>query len=80
MKIINSVSLKHRERRRKRLITPIIFFLAEIVFYWLVLSLIQLEFNVKKWAIWAMAIFILGIVYSLIKTVHIYKRQRDYKK
>jgi len=78
--LINQLSLKSNERRRKRILTPIIYFLAEIIALWLSLSLIQLEFNVKNWAIWAIIIFIVGIVYSLIKTVHIYKRQKGYKK
>ena len=74
--MINQVSLKSNERRRKRLVVPIIYLLAEMMVYWLALSLIQLEFNVRNWAIWAMIIFILGMTYSLIKTVHIYKRQK----
>ena len=80
MKILNSVSLKHNERRRKRLITPIIYFLAEIIFYWLALSLIQLEFNFINWDIWAILIIIVTSIYSVMKTVHIYKRQKDYEK
>jgi len=78
--LINQVSLKSNERRRKRLVVPIIYLLAEMMVYWLALSLIQLEFNVRNWAIWAMIIFILGMTYSLIKTVHIYKRQKGYEK
>ena len=66
------------ERRRKRLVMPIIYFLAEIIFIWLVLALIQVKFNMFEWNFWALAIFILGSVYSIFKTVHIYERQKDY--
>jgi len=37
------------ERRRKRLVLPMIYFLAEIIFLWLVLALIQVKFNMFDW-------------------------------
>lgn len=80
MNIIDEIPLKDNERREKRLIVPIIYLLAEITVFWLVLSLIQLKFDLLEWSVWAIIIFILGIVYSIIKTVHIYERQKDYKK
>jgi len=66
------------ERRRKRFILPIIYFLAEIIFLGLILALIQMKFNMFEWSFWAIGIFIVGGTYSIIKTIHIYKRQRDY--
>ena len=78
------MSLNHKthvrgfERRRKRLIIPMVYMLAEIVCFWLVLALFQVNFNIFEWNFWALAIFILGSVYSIFKTIHIYKRQKDY--
>ena len=70
--------IRVEERRRKRFIIPIIYFLLEIIFYWLVLSLLQLEFTFKEWSVWSMVLFFLGVAYAVIKTVYIYKRQKDY--
>ena len=75
----NELELRSSERRRKRLIVPIIYLLAEITILWLVLSLIQLEFDMQKWSIWAIIIIIIGTVYGIIKTVHVYERQKSYK-
>jgi len=73
-----NTKLREAERRRKRLFLPIIYLIAEIVLAWLVLSLVQLEFDPSKWSIWAVVLFIIGIVYSIAKTLHVYKRQKDY--
>ena len=42
------------------------------------LSLIQLEFSIGEWEVWAILVFILGMLYSIAKTVHIFQRQKDY--
>ena len=71
---------KIKERRKKRMVIPIIYFLAETTLAWLILSLIQVNFNISHWAIWSMVILALSVSYSISKTVHVYKRQRDYPK
>lgn len=69
---------QRRERRRKRMITPLVYCLVELTFFWLVLSLIQVEFSFFSWEYWAIGIFILCLMYSIAKTVHVYNRQKDY--
>ena len=77
--ILNYKTLvRDSERRRRRMITPIIYFLAEVVSLWLVLVLIQVNFNVLEWNFWAIVVYALGILYSIIKTVNVYQRQKDY--
>jgi hypothetical protein len=72
------IHVRASERRRKRFILPIIYFLAETVLIWLVLALIQVNFNMFEWSFWAIGVFIIGIVYSIVKTVNVYQRQQDY--
>jgi len=74
----HQISTRIHERRRKRLIIPIIYFIFEIIFFWLVLSLIQMQFTFESWNQWALVIFIAAVAYSLFKTIHIYKRQKNY--
>ena len=71
-------STRIHERRRKRLIIPIIYFTLEVIFFWLVLSLIQMQFTFESWNQWALVVFIAAVAYSTFKTIHIYKRQRNY--
>ncbi len=66
------------ERRRKRKFIPAIYFIAEVVLAWLILSLIQLNFNLFEWSIWSLFIFILSVLYSTFKTIHVYRRQKNY--
>lgn len=73
-----NTKLREAERRRKRLFLPIIYLIAEVVLAWLVLSLVQLEFDPSKWSIWAVVLFMIGLVYSITKTVHVFQRQKDY--
>lgn len=68
------------ERREKRFIIPMIYLMAEIIVAWLVLTLIQVEFDIRVWDTWAIIIFVIGGVYSIIKTVNVYQRQKDYPK
>jgi L-asparagine transporter-like permease len=68
-----------RERRKKRMIVPVIYLILEMVFIWLVLSLIQLKFDFREWAIWSMVIFIIWGVYAFSKTWDVYNRQKNYK-
>ncbi len=66
------------ERRRKRMIVPIIYFMAEIIVVWLILVLIQLNFNIAEWSLWSILLFMIVIAYSALKTIHVYKRQKNY--
>ena len=66
------------ERRRKRMLIPAIYFLAEVVLVWLILSLIQLNFYFDEWSIWSLLIFIVSVIYSTFKTIHVYRRQKSY--
>ncbi|KIM07610.1 MAG: hypothetical protein KU29_06295 [Sulfurovum sp. FS06-10] len=76
MRINNGMQVQ--ERRKKRVFIPSFYFVAEMVFIWLVLSLIQLEFDVLGWNDWGVVIFSIFFIYSLGKTVHVYKRQNNY--
>ena len=67
------------ERRKKRMFIPALYFIAEMVFVWLVLSIIQVQFDMREWSLWSAIIFTFAIAYSLAKTVHVYKRQKNYK-
>ena len=78
LNINNESQIRNTERRRKRLIVPIFYFLVEAVLVWLVLALIELEFDVREWSIWSIGIFLLGGLYSIAKTVHVYDRQKNY--
>ena len=73
-------SEKNIERREKRFIVPIIYLMAEILVTWLVLTLIQLEFDIREWEVWAIVILFIGGIYSIIKTVNVYQRQKNYLK
>jgi ABC-type transport system involved in cytochrome bd biosynthesis fused ATPase/permease subunit len=78
LSINKKTHVRGAERRRKRIITPIIYFFAETIFVWLVLALIQINFNMLIWSFWAIAIFIIAVIYSIIKTVNVYQRQKGY--
>ncbi len=66
------------ERRRKRKFIPAIYFVAEVVLSWLILSLIQLDFNLFEWSAWSFIIFTISVIYSTFKTIHVYRRQKNY--
>ena len=67
------------ERRKKRMFIPALYFISEMVLVWLVLSIIQVNFDIREWSLWSIIIFTLAMAYSLAKTVHVYKRQKNYK-
>ena len=78
MNLNDKINQRGMERRRKRRIVPIIYFLAEVLFLWLILVVIQVKFNMFEWEFWAIGIFIIGCSYSIIKTANVYERQKDY--
>ena len=75
----NIRSSKIHERRKKRLFIPTLYFIMEMVLIWLVLSLIQLKFDFRDWALWSLVIFVLFGIYSFSKTLQVYIRQKNYK-
>ena len=68
------------ERRRKHYITPIIYFLAELSFIWIILSVIEISFNILEWRVWAIIALGVGAIYPAYKTVKIFIRQKNYKR
>ncbi|CAA6819782.1 MAG: Unknown protein [uncultured Sulfurovum sp.] len=80
MGINKKTHIRDSERRKKRFIVPIIYFFAESVLSWLILSLIQVEFYISNWSFWAVVVFVLGVGYSIAKMIHVFERQKDYPK
>jgi len=78
MKIYNGEN--NQERRRKHYITPIIYFLAELSFIWIILSVIEISFNIGEWRTWAIVAFSVGAIYPAYKTITIFIRQKNYKR
>jgi hypothetical protein len=71
---------RQQERRRNRLFTPLIYFFAELTLAWLILSIINFSFNITVWAKWSyLALFIVSL-YSLKKTLRVYRRQKKLKR
>lgn len=75
MRFVNN---KVRERRKKRMFVPALYFLLEVIFIWLILTLIQMNFFIQTWELWSLTLFIVAVGYFFIKTVHVYQRQKDY--
>jgi hypothetical protein len=69
-----------QERRRKHYIIPIIFTLLEMTLYWLIISIIEIDFNFKNWDFWGRFGFLILSLYSIYKMMKIYKRQKKYKR
>ena len=74
------INSKIKERRKKRIFIPTLYFFTEIILAWLVLSLIQVDFDIRSWNLWSLIVFFIALSYSLAKTIHVYKRQKNYKK
>ena len=64
------------EKRRKRVFVPIVYMLAEIILIWILLSLLNISFNVQSWSVISYIILFVAVGYSLYKTVIIYERQK----
>ena len=69
-----------QEKRRKHYITPIIYFLAELSFIWIILSVIEISFDIREWREWAIIAFAIGAIYPAYKTVRVFIRQKNYKR
>jgi len=66
------------ERRKKRMIVPMVYFMVEVTLFLLILSLIEMNFNVLEWNIFSILVFVIAVLYSILKTIHVYRRQREY--
>jgi len=70
--------IKIQERRKKRKFIPVVYFIVEITLVWLILSIIHVDFNIAHWDKGSIFIFVIIFIYSILKTLHIYERQKDY--
>ncbi len=77
MKINNGNN--RQERRRKRTFTPAIYFIAELTLGWIVISIVNLSFDIQIWKGVSHIVFLAIFAYSGYKTHHIYKRQKAYR-
>ena len=66
-----------QERRKKRAFIPLIYFLSELIFTWLIISIINLSFNLFLWASWSYIALITIFFHTAYKTYTVYKRQED---
>jgi len=71
---------KIKERRKKRVFLPAIYFILELIFVWLVFVVIQLSYNPMTWDLWCQILTIIFAIYSFLKMLHIYDRQKNYPK
>jgi len=71
-------SNKIKERRKKRIFLPAIYFILELIFAWLVFVIIQLSYNPIDWDLWSQISMIIFGVYSFLKMLHVYDRQKNY--
>lgn len=67
------------ERRRKRTFTPAIYMFLELILAWLILSVINVTYQVQTWPIWSHIILFIAFSYSAHKTLIVYDRQKEYK-
>lgn len=77
MKIDNG---KHKyEKRRKRIFTPIIYMFSEIILAWILLSIVNVSFQIQTWEILSHSILVFAFIYSGYKTYLVFDRQKMYK-
>jgi len=70
----------NHERRRKHYITPIIYLLAEVSFVWIILSIVEITFDIREWRVWAMVALAIWAIYPTYKTIRVFIRQKNYKR
>jgi len=68
-----------QERRKKRLIAPMVFFFAELTLAWLILSIINISFSIATWSSWSYIASIIVFIYLGDKTIRVYRRQKSLK-
>jgi len=69
-----------QEKRRKHYMTPIIYFLAELSFLWILISVIEITFDIREWKRWAMVALAMGAIYPAYKMLRVFIRQKNYKR
>ena len=57
------------ERRRKRTFAPIIYMLAELILAWLILSIVNVSYQIQSWSTWTHIVFLFAFIYSGYKTL-----------
>ncbi len=77
MRLENS---KIKERRKKRVFLPVVYFILELTLVWLVFVILQLSYNPLAWDLWSQILMVLFGIYSFLKMLHVYNRQKDYPK
>ena len=75
MRIYNGEN--RQEKRKKRVFTPVIYFLSELIFTWLIISIINLSFNIFSWDNWSYIPLFTIFCYITYKTYTIYNRQKN---
>jgi ABC-type transport system involved in cytochrome bd biosynthesis fused ATPase/permease subunit len=74
MKVYNGN--QRQERRKKRILTPIIYLLLEIILIWLILSIINISFDITSWSTLSHIVVLISFIYFSYKTYKIYQRQK----
>jgi len=67
------------ERRRKRFFTPIIYMLSEIALILILLSVVNISFDIYTWKTWSYVVLSIASLYSAYKTYRVFDRQKDYE-
>ena len=67
------------EKRRKRTFTPIIYMFAELTLAWIILSVINVSFQVQTWEMWSHIALLFVFIYSGYKTFVDINRQKAYE-
>lgn len=78
MKVKVDIGCQKQERRKKRYVIPIIYFLLEVILVWLVLAIINVDFHMERWNPLSYVALFVASGYSLYKTYKIYCRQKNY--
>ncbi len=73
-------SSKIKERRKKRVFLPAIYFILELILIWLVFVILQISYNPLDWELWSQILMIIFGIYAFLKMLHVYRRQKDYPK
>jgi len=67
------------EKRRKRTFAPIIYMFSEVVLAWIILSVINVSFQVQTWEMWSHIVLLFAFIYSGYKTFVVLDRQKEYE-
>ena len=64
-----------KRRRRPSFVIPVTFFLLEIILMYLVISLINWNFDFDKWHMYTYPFVVVWLIYSSLKLYFVLKRQ-----